>query len=360
MLPRRRFSQEISMNRVYFQADFMPQPHERLLPALGIHLAIHIALFEIVSWVVLSPLPGFGLLHVVAAGLATALLTVLVERLLAPWLVLSLLTPRWIGREDDIVLWSLVNAEAGKAGFKAWRLGEVDLDAPDAFVVSSMTGRPVILLTRGLVADLTFREVGAVVAYLMGCSRSGLLGVATAQAGLLSLSSRIAGGYIRSRLEGRPTSIIDILLAGWGYLLFALTHTQHTTACKQMSQYADEFSLAQMGAHSSVMTALIKVSAGLGSNPRDRIRVIGASLKGLAFQDPVSAVRDFYSLKAVAGKYGFDMERLLGYELPAPQDVSVFHVFERFWIHPHVGERLEHAAEFGKDVMSAMILGTSR
>jgi hypothetical protein len=345
------------MNRVYFEADFMPQPHERLLPALGIHLAIHIALFEIVSWVVLTSIPGFGLLHVIAAGLAAAVLAVLVERLLSPWLILSLLKPRWIGREDDIVLWSLVNAEAEKAGFRAWRLGEADLDAPDAFVMSSMAGRPVILLTRGLLADLTFREVGTVVAYLMGCSRSGLLGVATTQAGLLSLSSRIAGGYIRSRLEGGPTGIVDILLAGWGYLLFALTYIQHASACEQMSQFADEFSLAQTGSHSSVMSALVKVSAGLGNKPKDKIRAIGASLKGLAFQDPVSAVRDFYSLKVVAGKYGFEMERLLGYDLPVQQEAAVLHVFERFWVHPHVGERLEHAAEFGRDVMSAMILG---
>ncbi|UCD44592.1 MAG: hypothetical protein JSV27_10820 [Candidatus Bathyarchaeota archaeon] len=344
------------MDWVYSQADFMPQPHERLLPALGIHLAIHVALFELVSWVIVLPLTGFGLLHATAVGLAAAVLAVLIERLLAPWLITSLLKPHWIGRKDDIVLWSLVDAWAEKAGFRAWRLGEVDLEAPDAFVVSSVAGRPVILLTRGLLAELTSREVGAVVTYLMGCSRSGLLSVATAQAGILSLSSRIAGGYIRSRLEGKSTGIIDILLAGWGYLLFAFTYTQHASACEQMSRFADEFCLVQIASHSSFMTALVKVSAGLGGKPKGKIRAIGASLKGLAFQDPVSAIRDFYSLRDVARKYGFDMERLMGYDLSAPREAAVLHVFERFWVHPHVGERLERAAEFGRDVLSTMIL----
>lgn len=334
-------------------------PGERVLPALAVHAAIHLVLFTLASWVVLSAFSGLDLSSILAVGVASALVAILFEWVIGPSLVSSLLKPRWVERGDDVVLWSLVQGVADGAGVKVGRVGVLDVDAPDALVYASLTGRPIVLLTKGLLAGLTYPETRVVVAYLLGCAKSGVLGVVTALSGLLSLSNRVAAGYIKSRLEEKPAGLIEIVLAGWGYLIFALNYYQAVEVGRAMSAYADEFSIQQTEDPSSYFNALIKVAAGLAQRPLDPMRAHCISLKGLMFQDPTSALRESITVKEIAGKYEIDLDRLLGYRLSefAGEDDLRLHAFERFWVQKALAQRLEDGIEIGREIESPLLIG---
>jgi len=332
----------------------MSNPREQLIKAIAIHAAVHLALFAIASWVILSIFLGQNSIGVLISASTATLVALVLEWLMGSTLVSSLFKPRWVDREDDVVLWSLVQGEAERAGVRVGRVGVLDVEAPNALTYAQPTGRPTVLLTKGLLVDLTYPEVRAVVAYLLGCSESGALGVATSLSGLLALSNRVAVGYIESRLEGRSSGLINVIKAGWGYLIFVLIYLQASLACGVMSEHGDEFGLRQTGDTSVYLRALIKVAAGLASKPSDPLRRDFISLKGLMFLDPTSALEGAPILVDEAKRLGFDLERLLGYEpagFPTEEELEL-HNFERFTVQLSLVERLERAAEFGRGVRS--------
>jgi Zn-dependent protease with chaperone function len=334
-------------------------PGERVLPPLAVHVAIHLVLFTLASWVILSAFFGFNLFFTLAGGVVSAFVAILFEWVIGPSLVSFLLKPRWIERVDDVVLWSLVQGVADGAGVKVGRVGVLDVDAPDALVYASLTGRPIVLLTRGLLAGLTYPEARVVVAYLMGCAKSGVLSIVTTLSVLIILSNRVAAGYIKSRLEEKPVGLIDIILAGWGYLIFALNYYQAVEVGRAMSAYADKFSIQQTEDPSSYFNALIKVAAGLAQRPLDTMRAHCISLKGLMFQDPTSALRESITVKEIAGKYEIDLDRLLGYglsEFTGKGDLRL-HAFERFRVQKALAQRLEDGIEIGREIESPLLLG---
>jgi Zn-dependent protease with chaperone function len=335
---------------------------DRLLPALTIHVAIHLVLFTLTSWVILSTFLGYGPVTVLVGGVSSTLVAIVIEWLVGPGLVSSLLRPRWIEREDDFALWSLVQGEADRAGVKVGQVGVLDIDAPDSLAYASLTGRPVVLLTRGLLVDLTYKEVRVNVAYLLGCSKSGVLGVMTALSGLLVLSNWVASGYIESRFEEEKAGVLEIIRAGWGYLIFALVYPQVVFLSRGMSIYGDEFSIRQTGDPSSFFSALLKVATGLALNPLTSIRTSCAPLKGLMFQDPSSVLRDVAAIKEAARKYDINLNRLLGYEPVGllKGDEPRLHVFERFWVQPSLSDRLGHGMEFGGECHYPIRIGLDR
>lgn len=324
---------------------------ERLLPALAIYVVSHIAVFTLVSWVVLHVLFSLEPIWVLACGPASALAVISMEWILGPRIVSAMFRPRWVAGGADPVLWSLVEGEAERAGVGLGRIGVLDFEAPNALVVSSVTGRPTVYFTKGLLIESTYAETRAVVAYLMGCSRSGVLGLATALSGLLALSSRIASDYIEGRLERRPIGFPSIVLAGWGYLLFTLASPVASLACRRMSAYGDGFSVRQTGSPSGFVTALLKVTAGLAERPSDPLRKACAPIKGLMFIDLTNQLRGSSSVNDAAKKYDIDLVRLLGREPEKARDLErpEPHIFERFRVHSDLPERLEHAVETWKE-----------
>ncbi len=305
-------------------------------------------MFLFLSWAILYAFLRLDVFTVVVLGLASSVCFLLIEFLIGSSVVSSMLRPRWVERGEDIVLWSLVEGEAEKAGLSSWRVGILNHDAPNAIVISSFTSRPAILLTRGLLVGLTYQQVRTVVAHLMGCSRSGFLVFLTALSGLLVLSNRVAKGYIKKRLEGRPPGLVDIILAGWGYFYFALTHTQASIAGRAKSVYGDEFSILQTGDPTSLFCAILKVADSITNEPQDPMRKDYTPLKGLMFQDPTSALSGALAIKKVADAYGIDLARLFGrYSEQEERDESRLHIFERFWVQPDLADRLEHVVEFG-------------
>jgi len=326
------------------------------------HFAIHLIVFELASGAVVYTFLGPDLSLVLISGSLSALVVILIEVILGPKAISSILKPRWIGRGDDVVLWSLVNRAAEKAGVKIGRIGILNFEAPEALAISSITGRATVFLTKGLLVKLTYSEARAVITYLMGCSKSGALGFVTALSGLLVLSNKIASGYIESRLVQKPVGLLNIILAGWGYVVFALVYLPIAMAARSMSTYGSEFSVSETGDPSSYLSALIKVAEGLVAKPSDPIRTACTPLKGLMFLDPASSIVGSSAIKESAEKLGIDLKRLLGYGSPefAVGDEQRLHVFERFWVQPALSERLEYAIKIGEGTRSPIYVGLNR
>lgn len=328
----------------------------RLILAIFVEFVINLIFFSFISWVF-----GAEPLWMLAYGVFSTVILLFIEWLLGPSLVSSLFEARWMDRSDDPVLWSMVHEEAAKARVKVRKIGIVDNEAPNALAFAFLTGRPQLVFTKGLLVNMTYPEVRAVACYLIGSAKSGGLTVMTTLTGLLTIPIKIGGGYVRARLEGRRLGYGNIVAAGIGYFFFALTYPQSVMVSKIMSVFCDEFSIEQTEDPSSFISALMKVSSGCATRPMDPIRTRGTPLKGLMFQDPTLALRDAMAMREAAVKWGIDLDRLVdmkGIRFPN-EDELVFHAFERFWSHPDLVDRLEHAVEFGKRVQAPIKLGLS-
>ena len=181
----------------------------RLRPAIANHFAIHFAFFFSLSWVILSLLLRFDPVTVTAAGFLITVASLAIEVLMGSSQVVKHLNPRWIDEAADPVLWALIQGEAGRAGINIARIRVIDSESTNAVTVASLTGGPVLLLTRGLMHRLSYRETRAVVAYMTGASMSSFLGAATMFAGLLTLSYRLTRRYIESRVSNGGEQIVD-------------------------------------------------------------------------------------------------------------------------------------------------------
>ena len=328
----------------------------RLFVAVSVGFLINFAVFSIVA-----RLLGTGLVGALGYGVFFTVCLVLVEWLVGHSLVSSSLEPRWIERGDDPVLWSMVQEEAARTGVKVRKIGVVDSRAPNALTYSSLTGRPHIVFTNGLLVGMSYSEVRAVTSYLIGCAKSGGLPALTTLSGLLTIPHRIAGGYVLARLEGRRPSYGNFLSAAAGYILFVLIYPLSVFVSGPMSVLGDEFSILTTEDPSSFISALIKVSAGSTLRPGDPLRTRWTPLKCLMFQDPTLAIRDAARMREAADRWGIDLDRLVGLRsagLP-DEDRLGLHLFERFWAQPGLVQRLGHAIEYGKKVQAPIKVGLS-
>ena len=330
----------------------------KLRPTIAIHFAIHFAFFFTLSWVILSLLLRFDPVTVTAAGFLLTVTSLAIEVLMGSSQVVKHLDPRWLDEAADPVLWALIQGEAGRAGINIARVGVIDSESPNAVTVASLTGGPVLLLTRGLMHRLSYREMRVVIAYMIGASMSGFLGAATMFAGLLTLSYRLTGRYIASRVGRGGERFVDKALAALGHIPFALTVSQYVTATRPASAWGDRYAIDQTGDPSAYLMALLKVADGTASHPEGENRTLFTPVKGLMFMDPTMALRDNPSLVDEARRLGIRLEMIHGYGLETMVSAGIeYHVFEWFWSQPSPLERFRWAIGAGKKIESPLKIG---
>jgi len=321
------------------------------------HFGIHIALFMVISWILLTPL-GFDPVSVTAAGFLASVLAIILEWLAAPSLVTSVLKPRWIRDGDEQVLSELLRGEARRVNVNVDRIGILDAETPNALVLGTPRGSIILLFTKGLLHSLTHPEVKAVAAWAMGASRSGLLGAATMFSGLLSLSYRLSGGYMEGRVRGGTENIVDKALAALGYIPFALSVSQFVRTTRPMSTLGDENAATKTGDPASFLTALLKVARGSAMHPEGENRMVFTAVKGLMFMDPTQAIRESSSLETAAQSIGIDTTRLLGHgTVESDLEAVEYHVFEWYLSQPGPLERFRRGVALGKGVRTPIKIG---
>ena len=330
----------------------------KLRPAIAVHFAIHFTFFLALSWVILSLLLRFDPVTVTAAGFLVTVASLALELLMGSSQVVNHLGPRWLDEAADPVLWALIQGEADRARLKITRVGVIDSESPNAVTVASLTGGPILLFTKGLMHRLSYREMRAVIVYMIGASRSGFLGAATMFAGLLTLLYRLTGRHIESRVGDGGERFIDKALAALGYIPFALTVSQYVTATRPASTWGDRYALDQTRDPSAYLMALLKVADGTASHPGGENRTLFTPVKGLMFMDPTMALRDNPSLVDAARSHRIRLDLIPGYgaENIASSPIE-YHVFEWFWSQPSPLERFRWAIGAGKKMESPLKMG---
>ena len=330
----------------------------RLRPTIAIHFAIHFTLFFTLSWAILSLLLRFDPVTVTAAGFLLTIISLVLELLMGANQVINHVNPKWVDEASDPVLWALIQGEAGRARIKITRVGVIDSEAPNAVTVASLTGGPVLLFTKGLMHRLSYRETRAVVAYMIGASKSGFLGAATLFAGLLVLSYRLTGRYIESRIGTGGEQLIDKALAALGYIPFALAVFQYVKATRPAATWGDRYAVDQTEDPSAYIMALLKVADGTASRSGGENRAMFTPVKGLMFIDPTMALRDNPRLVEAARSHGIRLDLIPGYGSEKSESSGIeYHVFEWFMSQPSPLERFRWAIGAGKKIESPLKLG---
>jgi hypothetical protein len=282
----------------------------------------------------------------------------IIELLMGSTLVIKHLDPRWLNKRTDPVLLALIEGEARRAGIRITRVGIIEAEPPNAVTVASVRGGPVLLFTKGLLQRLSYREMRAVVSFMIGTSRSGFLGAATMFAGLLILSFRLASGYIESRGGSRRERFTDKGLAALGYIPFALTVSQYVTATRPATAWGDRYAIDQTRDPSAYLMALLKITDGTASHPDGMNRAQFTPVKGLMFMDPTMALRDNKSLTDAAKSHGIRFETFHGYGIKDVEPAGIeYHVFEWFWSQPSPLERFSWTVSAGKKIESPLKIG---
>jgi Zn-dependent protease with chaperone function len=327
---------------------------ERGLIVLGVHFIIHLIPLTVVVWVLGSQ--SLNLLYVLGYGALATSIIILAEWLLGPSLISSMADPRWIAEGEDPIIWALVEGEARKLEMRVPRIGVIDHMAPNALVYSSLTGRPVLLFTRGLLVELTHSEVRCVAVHLMCRSRGWVPSVLATVSGFLTVFNLMSREYLLRRAKRQSPGLLNVMFAGWGHLFMNLSYHIIAPLSRQLMVQGDEVALAQTGDPSSYLRALMKVSAGLASRELDLVQVF---LGGHSFQDPTVANADTSAVVNVAGMYGINLDILLGYKFTDDKgNLSLLpNLFKRLSLQPELPERFRSVVETGKRVQTPIKVG---
>ncbi|MDP6458901.1 MAG: hypothetical protein QGF78_06215 [Candidatus Bathyarchaeota archaeon] len=330
----------------------------KLRPVIIFHFAIHFAFIFFLSWVLLSLLLRFDPVTITAMGFLLTITSLFMEVMIGSSQVVNHLNPRWLSEASNPVIWALVHGEASRAGIKITKIGVINSESPNALIVASLRGEPILLLTKGLMLRLSYREMRAVISYLIGTSMSGFLVAATMFAGILILSYRLTGRYIESRVGNPREQFVNKAMAAIGYIPFALTVSQYVTATRSASSFGDRYAVNQTRDPSAYIMALIKVANDTASQSERDNRTLFTPVKGLMFMDPTLAIRDYPVLLKAARSQGIRLEMIPGYSHETLESSGVeYHVFEWFWSQLGPLERFRGAIRAGKKIEYPLKIG---
>ena len=83
-----------------------------------------------------------------AARFLLTVASLAIEVLMGSSQVVNHLNPKWLNEASDLVLWALIQGEAGRAGINVSRIWVIDSESPNALTVASLTGGPFSSLPR--------------------------------------------------------------------------------------------------------------------------------------------------------------------------------------------------------------------
>jgi len=336
----------------------MQRLKEELLPSVVLHLIVHLIPLTLVSWFILAIGGSNDILKIILGGLLLTVLILLAEIFGGLTLVISLFNIRWISHENDPLVYTMVKGLANKNEINIAKIGIIELDEPNAFVVSSFRGSPILLFTRGLIYCLTFSELQAITLYMLGYAQHELLPIVTMLSGLQSVGSRLSMEYIDSNVKKRNAGIFKTILVGWGYLLFSAFNTQTVKSGKLMIHEAEAKTNELIDNPSAMITGLIKISFLLDTQQESYMRTGLISLKALMFQDPI-AVRDRVKLREILNHYNIKIEKLLNNTpIKAVKYTEIkLHIFEKYLIHEGIEKRVKKIIEASMKNDSTVIFG---
>jgi len=323
----------------------MQRLKEELLPSVVLHLIVHLIPLTLVSWFILAIGGSNDILKIILGGLLLTVLILLAEIFGGLTLVISLFNIRWISHENDPLVYTMVKGLANKNEINIAKIGIIELDEPNAFVVSSFRGSPILLFTRGLIYCLTFSELQAPIVTMLS--------------GLQSVGSRLSMEYIDSNVKKRNAGIFKTILVGWGYLLFSAFNTQTVKSGKLMIHEAEAKTNELIDNPSAMITGLIKISFLLDTQQESYMRTGLISLKALMFQDPTIAVRDRIKLREILNHYNIKIEKLLNNTpIKAVKYTEIkLHIFEKYLIHEGIEKRVKKIIEASMKNDSTVIFG---
>jgi hypothetical protein len=333
--------------------------NQKILPILTIHFSLHILVFMAGSWIVFSLLMSWDPVNTVAAGFLGAVIALCIEWIIASYLAISFLDPKWVKESEDTVLWSIIHGVEIETHLKIRKIGIIDSEATNAIIISSLIGSPTLVITNSLLKNFTSLEVRAVIFYALSASSSGFLGIATFYSGLLSIAYKLSEGVVEEHLEGGIITGYKKLLAGLGYLLYALIVEQSENMCYYMMTLSDDLALRRSKDPASYLCAFLKSVDGTVRNSKRNVRKKFTPLKGLMFIDPTRAFLEYEAVFTAAKSIGINTGKLFERDTHflMEQSESELHAFERYKPHRNLVERFRKFIGIGKEIKASIKIG---
>jgi heat shock protein HtpX len=238
-----------------------------MVVALGLLLATYAGIVAGVAFLI-AYRPNFGwywAIVVVAVGV-----TVVARIRNGGLSVLSSVGATIVAPDRGAGLHEMVERLAGLADIPVPELALVESDAANALAVGLTRRRSVVVVTRGLVAELEPKEVEAVLAHETAHLAHRDAAVMTAVAGPRLLGEVLVGGST----EG--AGLIWTLVWPLGLLPLGVGTALTLTVSRYREYAADRGAVLLTGAPEELMSALRKLAAGATEIPHDDLRSVNA------------------------------------------------------------------------------------
>ncbi len=246
--------------------------------------------------------------------------------------------------------WPFVERVCGENRIKPPRFGIIDDANPTAFTYGSTANRARVVLTRGIVNDLTPGELEAVIAHELGHVVNRDFIVMTIASTLLQIlyqlyvfCTRAAGRSTGGNKKGNAAAVLWAV--GLGALVLYFLGTYLLLYLSRTREYmADEFAAKATGDGNLLSTALLKVAYGIAAAPdtEQTAHLLRATRAQGLFD--VQQARGTALVHANAKDQPGTLERALLFDMVSPWAWIV----QLGSTHPLIGKRLERLMQLSQ------------
>lgn len=217
--------------------------------------------------------------------------------------------------------------------------------APNAFVFGRTPGSAVLVVTQGLLNNLTQEEVQAVIAHEIGHIKHKDMVVMTIVSAIPIIAYFVAQFLISSPSDRRRDAGVAILIGLGAYFVYLISNLLVLALSRLREYYADRFS----GINTKprlLASALAKITYGLSFSSE---RVENSAVRSFYIADPVSAATEMKELSSEYSDLNLDekeLERAMEWERRNP----LIRVLEIFRTHPLTFKRIRALKELEKEL----------
>jgi len=220
-----------------------------------------------------------------------AILLVFIQWLIGPKIIWLTTNMRLISKKEFPWIWEFVKSTCKKEKIPVPKIAIARTGAPNAFVFGRTPSTSTLVLTMGLLKNLTRKEIEAVIGHELGHIKHKDCIVMTLVSAIPIIAYFLARSLVFGRVREERKGSVAILVGLGAFLVYFISNLLVLALSRLREYYADRFG-AKTTKPSLLANALAKITYGLSINSELR----NSEIRAFFIADPVNAVKEVKEL----------------------------------------------------------------
>ena len=276
---------------------------------------------------------------------AAAVFLVFLQWLISPKIIWWTTNMRLLQRSEYPWLWEAVGKICRKNKAPMPKLALARIGAPNAFVFGRTPGSATLVVTQGLLKNLTKDEVRAVVAHEVGHIKHNDMVVMTVVSVIPIIAYFIARYVIYAPSKDEKKSGMALVVGLVAFLVYFITNLLVLALSRLREYYADRFSGANTKP-SLLASALAKITYGLSISSE---KMENSAVRSFFIADPLSAAKEISQFSSEYSDFDLtdsELKKAMEWEKKNP-----LRRFAEFWqTHPLTYKRIAALKQLERDM----------